>query len=106
MRESLKRTTVPLLTFFLLLLLLASCGKLKEPVPTNPEPGLSVHPEGWNDPEAEAFHGNAIRAADWDLSGCQSCHGTDYQGTGSGGSCRGARVATSVTSFHNFQRAS
>ena len=87
MPELLKRPAAPLLTLCFVLLLFASCGKLQEPVPTNPEPELNVHPEGWNDPEADTFHGNAVRAADWQLSGCQSCHGEDYQGTGSGGSC-------------------
>jgi predicted CxxxxCH...CXXCH cytochrome family protein len=46
----------------------------------DPGQGL-IHPDGWLNPAAkERFHGEAIRAGNWDMSGCQSCHGADYAG--------------------------
>ncbi len=47
---------------------------------TDPGSGL-IHPADWLNPSAkENFHGEAIRAGNWDMSGCQGCHGADYAG--------------------------
>lgn len=59
----------------------SGCSDIKQPTPANLEPGLSVHSEGWLDPDAAAFHGIFIRQGiAWDLSNCQQCHGVDYAG--------------------------
>lgn len=47
----------------------------------------NVHPIGWMDSASDAFHGDAIAADDWDMSGCKTCHGSDYGGTETAGSC-------------------
>ena len=50
--------------------------------------GGSLHGRGWTTPSSASFHGNAIRAANWDMRPCQSCHGTFYDGGKVGSSCR------------------
>jgi predicted CxxxxCH...CXXCH cytochrome family protein len=47
----------------------------------------SVHPVGWMDAHSEGFHGTVIAGDDWDMSGCRTCHGADYAGTETAGSC-------------------
>lgn len=47
----------------------------------------SIHGRGWTNPGSSNFHGNAIRAAGWDMSGCQSCHGPTYAGGRVNSSC-------------------
>jgi len=62
-----------------LLLLLASCSKDADPL-------LSVtHPEGWNQPEAENFHGTKVLTTGSEF--CTSCHGADYSGGDAGVAC-------------------
>lgn len=40
-----------------------------------------IHPADWLNPTAkENFHGEALRLRNFDMSGCQSCHGADYAG--------------------------
>ena len=64
------------------------CSKLKKESPVKPlENEAEVHPNGWSDTLSADFHGNYIRAHDWDLEACQQCHGKDYAGGGSGSSC-------------------
>jgi predicted CxxxxCH...CXXCH cytochrome family protein len=38
------------------------------------------HPQGFASPMSENFHGFAIKAANWSMAECQSCHGQDYRG--------------------------
>lgn len=48
------------------------------------------HPPNWLYPgrrDALDFHGGALRAAGWDTSGCESCHGADLRGGPSDKSC-------------------
>lgn len=47
----------------------------------------NVHEIGWMDASSDAHHGRAIAADAWDMSGCKTCHGPDYAGTQTGGSC-------------------
>ena len=42
--------------------------------------GDSVHPAGFEDPEAPAFHGDYLREWGYPLAGCRECHGEDYRG--------------------------
>ncbi len=48
----------------------------------------SLHGRGWVDPTSANFHGNTIRATNWDMRPCQSCHGLLYDGGRVGVSCR------------------
>ena len=50
--------------------------------------GASLHGRGWISTASANFHGNAIRAANWDMRSCQACHGTLYDGGKVGVSCR------------------
>jgi len=60
---------------------LGGCSKRQDDSSTPSGPAASVHPEGWTAPSVKAnFHGQAIRSDGWNMSGCQSCHGTDYAG--------------------------
>lgn len=47
-----------------------------------------IHERGILNPDDPQFHGNLVRAAGWDLSVCQGCHGEDYSGGKAGVSCR------------------
>ena len=42
--------------------------------------GIGAHQTGYLDPSSSGFHGNFIRNNDWDMTGCQSCHGPEYKG--------------------------
>ncbi len=50
--------------------------------------GVTLHGRGWTTPSSPNFHGNAIRAAGWDMRSCQTCHGALYDGGKVGVSCR------------------
>jgi hypothetical protein len=46
------------------------------------------HPDGFGNSESPAYHGEHFKEIDnWNLTGCQFCHGSDYQGANSGVSC-------------------
>jgi predicted CxxxxCH...CXXCH cytochrome family protein len=45
------------------------------------------HVAGWQDSSATGYHGNYLKAAQWNLSECQTCHGAQYIGGTSGVSC-------------------
>lgn len=67
--------------------------------------GNGYHPRGWlypGDREATSFHGGALRAVSWDLSGCQTCHGAALDGGPSKVSCKSCHAdgPTGCTSCH------
>jgi predicted CxxxxCH...CXXCH cytochrome family protein len=66
----------------LLLFLAAGCSEERTPA----APG-GVHPAGWTDPGAAAFHGTWLSQNGFPLSGCQECHGQDYAGGAVGIGC-------------------
>ncbi len=68
----------------ILFLLLSSCSKDAGPLPS------VTHPEGWNVPEAENFHGKKDQAIGADY--CKPCHGLDYSGGKSGVACSECHV--------------
>lgn len=46
------------------------------------------HPDGFGNSESPAFHREYFKTlANWDLTECQSCHGSDYQGANTRLSC-------------------
>lgn len=77
-----------------ILTLLSGCSDLKEPVSTNKEPSLEVHPSGWSLTWAPNFHGKFIQNSGWDLKQCQQCHGRDYAGGIAQSSCLSCHPAT------------
>lgn len=72
---------------------LAGCAELKTDLPAPVSPGVNVHPEGVTEPSSPDWHGNAIRANNWDLRECQKCHGVDYAGGTAGTSCNDCHTA-------------
>ena len=47
-----------------------------------------IHPDGFDDPASNEFHGAELRRRDYDFALCASCHGDDLDGGASGVSCR------------------
>jgi DnaJ-class molecular chaperone len=45
------------------------------------------HVAGWNVESNATFHGKFLKAQNWNMTGCTSCHGETYQGGTSGVSC-------------------
>ena len=41
------------------------------------------HATGWTQPSSAAFHGKAIKSAQWSMDACRTCHGSDYKGIAS-----------------------
>jgi predicted CxxxxCH...CXXCH cytochrome family protein len=72
------------------ILVVAGCSELQDnlvPPPQRNE-SLAVHPDGWAAPVSSAdFHGKYIRAQQWQMSSCWSCHGRNYAGGDSQVSC-------------------
>lgn len=77
------RTHLRIASFAMLGLVAAgflACSEVSDdPLPPT-GPAGKAHSTGWLTEEAPDFHGQAIRAAGWDMSSCQSCHGQDYAG--------------------------
>lgn len=48
---------------------------------------VTVHKAGINNPSNDAFHGKFINANGWELANCESCHGSEYQGSAYSPSC-------------------
>jgi predicted CxxxxCH...CXXCH cytochrome family protein len=66
----------------------SGCADLKSDLPSPSDPGVQVHKEGWASPSSPDFHGNTIRAANWDMRSCKTCHGAAYDGGTVQVSCR------------------
>ncbi|MBI3579526.1 MAG: CxxxxCH/CxxCH domain-containing protein [Ignavibacteriales bacterium] len=74
-------------TAFTAFALLAGCSELKDTLPNPSSGALSVHPDGWATASSASFHGKAIKDQNWDMRGCQTCHGKTYAGGFTGVSC-------------------
>ncbi|RJP63829.1 MAG: CxxxxCH/CxxCH domain-containing protein [Ignavibacteriales bacterium] len=81
---TMKKLNILLLTFIISLLVI-SCSKLKDELPTPIE--ASVHPEGFSKVGNSDFHGKFIQQHAWNLKMCKQCHGTNYNGGTSSVSC-------------------
>lgn len=62
------------------------------------------HPQEWIIMNAENFHGKIIRANNWSMIGCKTCHGEDFRGGRSNSSCydchRGSHGPESCNTCH------
>ena len=67
---------------------LAGCADLNKDLPSPVDPGVRAHEKSWVDTASAGFHGAAIRANNWDMRSCQSCHGVNYAGGQVNSSCR------------------
>jgi predicted CxxxxCH...CXXCH cytochrome family protein len=45
------------------------------------------HPPEWSAPGNDGSHSSYLKAANWQIEECQSCHGENYRGGSSGSSC-------------------
>lgn len=45
---------------------------------------LYPHATGWSQSTSPAFHGAEIMANQWNMDGCKTCHGTNYNGIATG----------------------
>ncbi len=86
------RTHTRTLRFAASLLLLAGisltgCVDEQETLPAGTTAGVKVHPDGWSQPGSAEFHGQAIRASNWNMNSCKTCHGNLYNGGTSQKSC-------------------
>lgn len=68
------------------------CADTRQP-PTGGPPVVNVHPAGWTDESAPAFHGAVLRASGFDLDECRTCHGGDWSGGVVAVSCRTCHTA-------------
>ena len=87
-----KKVTVFYLSFILIISLAIAyqgCSQLDKDAVMAPE--IGIHPEGWADTlnqDTSNFHGKYIYNNKlWNLTGCRSCHGSDYTGGNTGFSC-------------------
>lgn len=80
------KTTNVYYTFLIIvitgLLFVVGCSEVNDDFRMPAEAELKVHPGGFEDPEADNFHGYIIRDNDWDWTGCQECHGSAPEFTG------------------------
>jgi len=68
------------------------------------------HPSGWTTPASTAFHGKALKQANWNVNACAPCHAPTFLGGTSGVSCytchpsypHGAGWMTNSTGFHGL----
>lgn len=88
------RSTYRLSVVLSMTVMLWGCADLKTELPSPSNAGVVVHEAGWSDPTSVAFHGNTIRANNWDMRNCQSCHGVVYDGGTSGSSCLECHTAS------------
>ncbi len=82
-----------LLILVAIALTLAACSELRDDLPPVTPTALKVHPSGWTQVSSLDFHGKAIRANNWEMGNCQTCHGGEYRGGVSGVSCRTCHTA-------------
>jgi predicted CxxxxCH...CXXCH cytochrome family protein len=59
-------------------LLIDGCSKLQENI-TQPQ-ALSIHGKGINDTSSANFHGNILKANNFNLDECKKCHAANFQG--------------------------
>lgn len=71
------------LRFFLAILIAAAfgaCSKLQNNALAPVQSTGDIHPAGWTLITSPNFHGKYIKTNKYDLSTCESCHGTDLKG--------------------------
>src|ERR1035437_8726071 len=61
-----------------IILLIDGCSKLRENI-TQPQ-ALSIHGSGINDTSSVNFHGNVLKANNFNLDDCKKCHAANFQG--------------------------
>jgi len=73
------------------------CSKLKDNI-TQP-PALSIHNSGNDDTASANFHGNMLKANNFDLTSCKQCHSADLSGGITNVACNSCHNFPHVTGF-------
>lgn len=76
---------INLITIIGITLLFVGCSKLQENI-TQPQT-LTIHSKGINDSSSVNFHGNVLKANNFNLNDCAKCHAANFQGGITGVSC-------------------
>ena len=80
-----------LLSVITIAFIFSGCSKLRDNITQPPE--LTVHQSGNNDTTSANFHGNMLKANNFNLSSCKQCHSADLSGWITNVAC---------TSCHNY----
>jgi len=64
------------------LLIITGCSEVRDDFTMPAEAEFKVHPQGFENPQSENFHGTALKGANWNWTSCQECHGEAPMFTG------------------------
>jgi hypothetical protein len=78
-----------------------NCTELKKELPAFISGNGSIHNQDWGISASAGFHGKFLKANDWNVNPCASCHGADFTGGSSGVSCRDCHE--SFPHSHDFE---
>lgn len=67
-------------------LMISACGSELQDTISTPG-GVSIHPAGITNPASPDFHGKGIKANNWNMNDCKSCHGAQFTGGVQAASC-------------------
>ena len=80
-----------ILPLFFLAALAAGCSDLQSDI-TQIEK-ISYHGDGMLNPSSPNFHGSVVKNLKWDMTQCQTCHGTDLSGGKTGVDCKSCHTS-------------
>ena len=78
MEPKMKYYLLSFITIISITILFDGCSKLQENI-TQPQ-SLSIHSNGNLDTSSANFHGNVLKANSFNLTSCEKCHATNFQG--------------------------
>jgi predicted CxxxxCH...CXXCH cytochrome family protein len=78
MGSKMKYYLLSFITIISIAILFYGCSKLQENI-TQPQ-ALSIHGNGNLDTSSANFHGNVLKANNFNLTGCQQCHAANFRG--------------------------
>jgi predicted CxxxxCH...CXXCH cytochrome family protein len=85
------------LSIIIIAFIFGGCSKLQDNI--TPPPVLSIHQSGNNDTSSVEFHGNMLKANNFDLSSCKQCHAADFSGGITKVACSSCHNYPHVTGF-------
>jgi hypothetical protein len=78
MESKMKYYLLSFITIISIAILFDGCSKLQENI-TQPQ-ALSIHSKGDLDTSSVNFHGNVLKANNFNLDGCKQCHAANFKG--------------------------
>src|ERR1035437_8450897 len=85
MESKMKYYLLSFITIISIAILFDGCSKLQENI-TQPQ-ALSIHSKGDLDTSSVNFHGNVLKANNFNLDGCKQCHAANFKGGITNASC-------------------